>query len=136
MAAKGQKVDATQEMIAIGASNILGSFTSSFPVTGSFSRTAVNAASGVRTPFNGIYTGSVYFLNFRIIDLLFNVLFKIYRRPCVAGHHRPHALFLLYTQELFGRCHHHGGDLHGGSATGSTRLEIKQYFFWIFRYTL
>ena len=58
--AKGQKIDASQEMIAIGTSNLLGSFVSSFPVTGSFSRTAVNAASGVRTPLNGIFTGALY----------------------------------------------------------------------------
>lgn len=55
--AKGQKVDASQEMIAIGLSNILGSFFSSFAVTGSFSRTAVNAASGVHTALSGVYTG-------------------------------------------------------------------------------
>lgn len=56
--AKGKKVDASQEMIAIGTSNILGSLASSFPVTGSFSRTAVNASSGARTPFGGLYTGN------------------------------------------------------------------------------
>ena len=50
-------MDASQEMIAIGLSNILGSFFSSFAVTGSFSRTAVNVASGVHTAFSGIYTG-------------------------------------------------------------------------------
>jgi sodium-independent sulfate anion transporter 11 len=61
-AAKGKRIDASQEMIAIGTSNILGSFASSYPITGSFSRTAVNAASGVRTPFNGIYTGKIQIL--------------------------------------------------------------------------
>ena len=60
--AKGKKVDANQEMIAIGMSNIMGSFASSFPVTGSFSRTSVNAASGVRTPFGGLYTGILKFI--------------------------------------------------------------------------
>ncbi len=59
--AKGKRIDASQEMIAIGTSNILGSFASSYPITGSFSRTAVNAASGVRTPLNGIYTGKFKF---------------------------------------------------------------------------
>jgi len=44
-------------MISIGVSNILGSFFGSYPVTGSFSRTTINAGSGVRTPFGGIYTG-------------------------------------------------------------------------------
>jgi len=52
-----QVVDATQEMLALGAANIVGSFFSAMPVSGSFSRSAVNKASGVRTPFGGLYTG-------------------------------------------------------------------------------
>ena len=32
------------------------------PVTGSFSRTAVNCASGVKTPLGGIYTGALVLL--------------------------------------------------------------------------
>ena len=60
--AHGKPVDATQEMIALGLSNLLGSFVQSMPVTGSFSRTAVNAASGVRTTFGGVYTGSLVLL--------------------------------------------------------------------------
>lgn len=51
------KLDATQEMIALGISNILGSCFGAFPATGSFSRSAVNHNSGVRTPFGGIVTG-------------------------------------------------------------------------------
>ncbi|KAL1392779.1 hypothetical protein pipiens_012240 [Culex pipiens pipiens] len=35
---KGKTIDATQEMIALGICNILGSFVSSMPVTGSFTR--------------------------------------------------------------------------------------------------
>ncbi|XP_034243364.1 sodium-independent sulfate anion transporter-like isoform X2 [Thrips palmi] len=54
---KGKAVDATQEMIALGLGNMLGSFVRSMPVTGSFTRTAVNNASGVRTPAGGIFTG-------------------------------------------------------------------------------
>ncbi|XP_065562845.1 sodium-independent sulfate anion transporter-like isoform X3 [Artemia franciscana] len=53
-----KSVDASQEIIAIGASNIVGSFLSSFPVTGAFSRTAVNKASGVQTPISGVITKS------------------------------------------------------------------------------
>ncbi len=56
--ARGARVDASQEMIALGVSNVMGSFVSSFPVTGSFSRTAVNNASGVHTPLSGIFTGN------------------------------------------------------------------------------
>lgn len=56
---KGKAVDATQEMIALGLGNIAGSFVRSMPVTGSFTRTAVNNASGVRTPAGGIFTGLI-----------------------------------------------------------------------------
>ncbi|XP_023727101.1 sodium-independent sulfate anion transporter isoform X4 [Cryptotermes secundus] len=54
---KGKAVDASQEMFALGLSNILGSFVRSFPTAGSFSRTAVNNASGVKTPLGGLMTG-------------------------------------------------------------------------------
>ncbi|KAK2706836.1 sodium-independent sulfate anion transporter-like isoform X1 [Artemia franciscana] len=57
-----KSVDASQEIIAIGASNIVGSFLSSFPVTGAFSRTAVNKASGVQTPISGVITSVMVIL--------------------------------------------------------------------------
>ena len=55
----GKSVDATQELIAIGMSNIGNSFVQAFPSSGSLSRSAVNNASGVRTPMGGIYTGTL-----------------------------------------------------------------------------
>ena len=60
--AKGKPVDASQEMLALGFCNLAGSFVQSMPVTGSFSRTAVNAASGVRTAMGGLYTGLLVLL--------------------------------------------------------------------------
>jgi len=57
ISATGDSIDATQELLTLGICNLLGSFASSFPVTGSFSRSAVNHASGVMTPFGGFYTG-------------------------------------------------------------------------------
>ncbi|KZS20140.1 Sodium-independent sulfate anion transporter [Daphnia magna] len=69
--AKGKRVDASQEMIAIGTSNILGSFASSFPITGSFSRTSVNASSGVRTPFGGLYTAALVILAITVLTPYF-----------------------------------------------------------------
>lgn len=59
ISATGKSVDATQELIAIGISNIGNSFVQAFPGTGSLSRSAVNNASGVRTPMGGIYTGRI-----------------------------------------------------------------------------
>lgn len=57
--ANGKTVDATQELIAIGASNIANSFFQGFPITGSLSRSAINNSSGVRTPLGGLYTGEI-----------------------------------------------------------------------------
>lgn len=59
---KGKVVDATQEMIALGLCNMLSSFASSIPITGSFTRTAVNNASGVKTQFGGCFTGALVLL--------------------------------------------------------------------------
>nr|XP_003702458.2 PREDICTED: sodium-independent sulfate anion transporter isoform X2 [Megachile rotundata] len=58
----GKSVDATQELIALGMSNIGNSFVQAFPGSGSLSRSAVNNASGVRTPMGGIYTGILVIL--------------------------------------------------------------------------
>ena len=44
-------------MMTLGICNIIGSFFQSMPVTGAFSRSAVNHASGVRTPLGGLYSG-------------------------------------------------------------------------------
>ncbi|KAM5272727.1 sodium-independent sulfate anion transporter [Ctenodactylus gundi] len=56
------RVDANQELLAIGLTNLLGSFVSSYPVTGSFGRTAVNAQSGACTPAGGLLTGALVLL--------------------------------------------------------------------------
>ncbi|XP_036361794.1 sodium-independent sulfate anion transporter isoform X2 [Octopus sinensis] len=56
------KLDPTQEFIALGAANVISSFCSSYPVAGSFSRTAINSQSGVKTPFGNIITGSAVLL--------------------------------------------------------------------------
>ncbi|KAK9509028.1 hypothetical protein O3M35_006442 [Rhynocoris fuscipes] len=69
--AKGKSVDATQEMLALGLCNIFGSFVSSFPTTGSFTRTAVNHASGVATPAGGIFTGILVLLSLSFLTSTF-----------------------------------------------------------------
>ncbi|XP_076243672.1 sodium-independent sulfate anion transporter [Calliopsis andreniformis] len=55
--ATGSAVNATQEMLALGLCNIFGSFLSSMPTAGAFTRSAVISASGVRTPMAGVYVG-------------------------------------------------------------------------------
>lgn len=56
------KIDPNQELIAIGVTNIIGVFFSAYPSTGSFSRTALKAKCGVRTPIAGVFTGAVVLL--------------------------------------------------------------------------
>uniref|UniRef100_A0A1Y1MPJ6 SLC26A/SulP transporter domain-containing protein n=1 Tax=Photinus pyralis TaxID=7054 RepID=A0A1Y1MPJ6_PHOPY len=60
--AAGQGIDATQELFTLSLANMFGSFFSSMPVTGSFSRSAVNHASGVQTQLGGLYTGILVIL--------------------------------------------------------------------------
>ncbi|XP_050094860.1 sodium-independent sulfate anion transporter-like [Anopheles aquasalis] len=68
---KGKSIDATQEMIALGLCNIAGSFVSSMPVTGSFTRSAVNNNSGVRTPLGGVITGVLVLLALGLLTSTF-----------------------------------------------------------------
>uniref|UniRef100_A0A665UT23 Sodium-independent sulfate anion transporter n=1 Tax=Echeneis naucrates TaxID=173247 RepID=A0A665UT23_ECHNA len=57
------RIDANQELLAIGVTNIMGSFVSAYPVTGSFGRTAVNSQTGVCTPAGGIITSMIVLLS-------------------------------------------------------------------------
>ena len=43
-----------QELLALGASNVIGSLFQSYPVTGGFSRSAVNYQAGANTPLSSI----------------------------------------------------------------------------------
>ncbi|KAK2460541.1 hypothetical protein APHAL10511_007011 [Amanita phalloides] len=55
----GYKINPNQELIAIGVTNTVGSCFGAYPATGSFSRSALKAKSGVRTPAAGILTAIV-----------------------------------------------------------------------------
>ncbi|CAI0411457.1 unnamed protein product [Linum tenue] len=60
LAAKnGYELDSSQELVGLGLANIFGSFFSSYPSTGSFSRSAVSNESGAKTGLSGIITGIV-----------------------------------------------------------------------------
>ncbi|XP_065339214.1 sodium-independent sulfate anion transporter [Cloeon dipterum] len=72
----GKSVDATQEMIAIGICNIGNSFVQAFPGTGALARSAVNNASGVRTPLGGLYTGLLVILSLLFFTPFFQFIPK------------------------------------------------------------
>ncbi|KAJ9600805.1 hypothetical protein L9F63_001017, partial [Diploptera punctata] len=68
---KGKAVDATQELLALGMCNVMSSFVRSMPLTASFSRTAVNSATGVKTPLGGLMTGAVVLLALGLLTSTF-----------------------------------------------------------------
>ena len=55
----GQRLDYNQELVGQGLANMMGSFTQSYPVSGSFSRSAVNFQVGARTGMSSVVTVGV-----------------------------------------------------------------------------
>jgi len=70
------KVDANQELIALGLSNIVGSIFKSYPSTGGFSRTAVNDQAGAKTGMSFIIAAGVVALTLLFLTPLFYYLPK------------------------------------------------------------
>ena len=55
----GQRVDGNQEILSLGVTKVIGGFFSAQPTSGSFSRSAVNESSGVKSQFGGFFTGKI-----------------------------------------------------------------------------
>lgn len=76
-----QRIDGNQEFIGQGLSNLVGSFFSSYPSSGSFNRSGLNHASGARTPL-----ASVFAAVFLALILLLVAPFAAYLPiPAMAG---------------------------------------------------
>jgi SulP family sulfate permease len=67
-------IDANQELIGLGLANIFGSFFQSYPVTGGFSRSAVNAQAGAKTGLASIITVVVISITLLVLTPLFHNL--------------------------------------------------------------
>lgn len=65
------KVIPNQELIALGAANIVGSLFQSYPVTGGFSRSAVNHQAGANTPLSSIISAILVALTLLFLTPLF-----------------------------------------------------------------
>jgi SulP family sulfate permease len=68
------RIRAGQEFVALGVANVTAGIFQGYPVAGSFSRTAVNAASGARTPVAGVITAVVIGLTLVVAAPLFRPL--------------------------------------------------------------
>lgn len=64
-------IDPSQELVAIGVTNLLGPFLGAYPATGSFSRTAIKSKAGVRTPLAGLITAVVVLLAIYALPAVF-----------------------------------------------------------------
>ena len=53
----GQRLDPNQELIGQGLANMVGAIGKGYPVSGSFSRSAVNFQAGALTGFSSVFTG-------------------------------------------------------------------------------
>ena len=101
-------IDPNRELFAIGMANMIGGVFQSYPVSGSFSRTAINADAGAQTPLSNIYTallvalvlmfftGVLYFIPIPILAAIIMVavfgmvkvkeIKKLYRLKPIEGH--------------------------------------------------
>ncbi|BFG19232.1 hypothetical protein CerSpe_055060 [Prunus speciosa] len=68
---KDYQLDGNKEMVALGTMNIVGSMTSCYVSTGSFSRSAVNYMAGCQTAVSNIVMSCVVFLTLQFITPLF-----------------------------------------------------------------
>lgn len=75
-ATNGYEIEAGQEMLALGISNLVGAAFSCYPVTGSFSRSAVNNSTGAQTQLSGVITAIVMLCTLLFLTPLFYYLPK------------------------------------------------------------
>lgn len=64
-------INPSQELVAVGFTNVFGPFLGAYPATGSFSRTAIKSKAGVRTPLAGIFTAVIVLLALYALTAMF-----------------------------------------------------------------
>lgn len=67
-------LDPDQELIGLGAANVASGLVGGYPVTGGFSRTAVNDTAGARTPLASIVTAVIVVATLAFLTPLFSSL--------------------------------------------------------------
>ncbi|SHJ70164.1 sulfate permease, SulP family [Arenibacter nanhaiticus] len=69
--AKLETIDPNQELVALGTSNMVGSFFQAYPVTSSFSRSAINYEAGAKTTIASIISVAMVALTLLYLTPLF-----------------------------------------------------------------
>lgn len=73
---KGYSVNANIELISLGLANFVGAFFKAFPVSGGFSRSAVNEQAGAKTPLATIVSAALVALVLLLLTPMFYYLPK------------------------------------------------------------
>ncbi|MGI9614281.1 MAG: SulP family inorganic anion transporter, partial [Acidimicrobiales bacterium] len=68
------EVDPNRELIGLGAANVAAGLFGGYPVTGGFSRTAVNDTAGARTPLASLITAGIVLATIAFLTPLFTSL--------------------------------------------------------------
>jgi SulP family sulfate permease len=133
MASKNkQRIDPNQELIGQGLANIVGSLSHAFPVSGSFSRSAVNINAGAATGMSSVFTGAFVLLTLLFLTpLLYHlpqavlaaviimaviglVNFRAIRHAWQANHHDGIAAIVTFVATLAFAPHLDNGIMVGG----------------------
>jgi len=102
-----QKINVDQEFIGQGLANLIGSFFQSYPVSGSFSRSAINFATGAKTGISSVVSSLVV-----VLALLFlTPLLRYIPKAALAALVISAVLLLFHPREVFKlwRLNHHDG---------------------------
>ncbi|RLA05386.1 MAG: SulP family inorganic anion transporter [Gammaproteobacteria bacterium] len=102
-----QKLNVDQEFIGQGLANLIGSFFQSYPVSGSFSRTAINYASGAKTGISSAISSVCV-----VLALLFlTPLFTYIPKAALAAMVISAVLLLFHPKAVFDlwKMNHHDG---------------------------
>jgi len=92
-----QKVDVNQEFVGQGVANVVGSFFQCYPVSGSFSRTAISYAAGAKTGVSSVVTSLLV-----IISLLFlTPVFRFIPKAALAALVISAVLILFHPRQVF-----------------------------------
>ncbi|KAL7082469.1 hypothetical protein ACP275_14G100400 [Erythranthe tilingii] len=104
-AMKDYHLDGNKEMVALGTMNIVGSMTSCYVATGSFSRSAVNYMAGCNTAVSNIVMSIVVLLTLEVITPLFkytpNAILASIIISAVVGLFDYQAMILIWKIDKF-----------------------------------
>jgi SulP family sulfate permease len=92
-----QKVDVNQEFVGQGVANVVGSFFQCYPVSGSFSRTAINFGAGAKSGVSSVVTSLLV-----IVSLLFlTPVFRYIPKAALAALVISAVLILFHPRQVF-----------------------------------